>query len=186
MKYDKLTRSVLTALFAAMVCVSTLAVHIPIPATQGYVNLGDAAVLLGAMLLGPAWGAAAGAIGSALADLVLGYTVYIPGTALIKGLCAAIAGLLFRRLYGKLKAAAVPACLAAELWMVAGYFLYECFALGYGAAAIAGAPANAMQATAGVIAGSVLLHALERVPAVKKLLPHRERKQTRKEGNEDV
>ena len=186
MKNDKLTRSVLTALFAAMVCVSTLVVHIPIPATQGYVNLGDAAVLLGAMLLGPAWGAAAAAIGSGLADLILGYAVYIPGTVAVKGLCAVIAGLLFRRLYGIIKPAAVPACLAAEVWMVLGYFLYECFALGYGAAALAGAPANAMQGAAGVIAGSILLHALERVPAVKKLLPHKRRRQPQKEGNEDV
>ena len=46
---------VLTAVVAAMACAATLAVQIPSP-TGGYLNLGDAVVLLGAYLLGPGWG----------------------------------------------------------------------------------------------------------------------------------
>ena len=44
---------VLTAVVAAMACAATLAVQIPSP-TGGYLNLGDAVVLLGAYLLGRA------------------------------------------------------------------------------------------------------------------------------------
>lgn len=69
---------VLTAALAAMACAATMVVRIPTP-TGGYVNLGDAVVLLGAYLLGPGWGAAAAGIGSALADLLGGATPVYTG-----------------------------------------------------------------------------------------------------------
>ena len=50
---------VMTGLFAALGCVATLVLQIPSP-TGGYLNLGDTVVILGAYLLGPALGAAAG------------------------------------------------------------------------------------------------------------------------------
>ena len=56
---------VMTALLAALSCVATLVIRIPSP-TGGYMNLGDTVVLLGAYLLGGAYGAAAGGIGPAL------------------------------------------------------------------------------------------------------------------------
>ena len=64
-------RLVLTGLFAAMGCVATMVLMVPSP-TGGYMNLGDAVVLLGAYLLGPVWGAVAGGVGPALADLLSG------------------------------------------------------------------------------------------------------------------
>ena len=80
MKHEKLQKMVLAALFAALTYVATNIIHIPTPATNGYINLGDCMVLLGAFLLGPVWGAAAGGIGSMLADVLLGYFSYAPGT----------------------------------------------------------------------------------------------------------
>ncbi len=65
------TLVVLAAALAALACAATMVVQIPSP-TGGYLNLGDAVVLLGAYLLGPAWGALAGGIGPALADLLAG------------------------------------------------------------------------------------------------------------------
>ena len=87
---------VLTAVVAAMACAATLAVQIPSP-TGGYLNLGDAVVLLGAYLLGPGWGAAAGAVGPALADLMT-YPTYVPATLLIKAVMGFAAGTLYSRL----------------------------------------------------------------------------------------
>ena len=72
MKHEKVKKLVLSALFAALACVATMVIHIPTRGTHGYVNLGDAVVLLGAFALGPVWGAAAGGIGSAMAELLLG------------------------------------------------------------------------------------------------------------------
>ena len=73
MKHDKLTRLILAALFAALTCAATMLIHIPMPATNGYINLGDCVVLLSAFFLGPVYGMAAGGIGSMLADLLLGW-----------------------------------------------------------------------------------------------------------------
>ena len=46
MKHTSTFKIVLTALFAALICVATLLVQIPIPATGGYANLGDGMILL--------------------------------------------------------------------------------------------------------------------------------------------
>ena len=55
MKNASTFRVVLTALFAALVCVATMTIRIPSP-TGGYLNLGDGIVLLSAFLLGPVYG----------------------------------------------------------------------------------------------------------------------------------
>lgn len=168
MQNKKLMKTVMSAVFAAMICAATAVIHIPIPAVQGYVNLGDGVILLAAFFLGPWYGAAAAAIGSGLTDLFLGYAAYIPGTAAIKGLCAVIAGLILKRGYDKIKAAAVYASLAAELWMVAGYFIYESTALGYGLGALGSVPSNLAQGAVGMLIGCVLIHALDRIPTVRR------------------
>lgn len=170
MQHTKLHKLVLAALFAALTYVATNIIHIPTPVTNGYVNLGDCMVLLGAFLLGPIYGAAAGGIGSMLADLLLGYMSYVPGTFLIKGLMGLCAGLIFRAMRektGTLAANAV-AGLAAECIMVFGYFAYESTLLGYGLAAAASIPSNAFQGVIGLILGTVLYQALSHVPVIKK------------------
>ena len=72
MSDQKLHRLVLSALFAALCTVMTLVIQVPSP-VQGYVNLGDCAVLLAAWALGPLYGGAAAGTGSMLADLLSGY-----------------------------------------------------------------------------------------------------------------
>ena len=168
MNDKKLLRTVMAALFAALVCAATVAVRIPIPATQGYANLGDAVVLLSAFFLGPLYGALAAGVGSAMADLFAGYAIYAPGTAVVKGLCALIAALLLRQLGRRLRWAHVPAAFAAECVMVGGYFLYESTLLGYGLAAAGSVPANAVQGAVGAVGGVVLYQALRKVPHIRK------------------
>ena len=55
MSHVKIRKLVLAALFAALCTVMTLVIQIPSP-MQGYVNLGDCAVLLSAWVLGPVYG----------------------------------------------------------------------------------------------------------------------------------
>ncbi len=86
---------ILVALFTALTCVATLVIQIPTP-TTGYIHPGDGLVLLSGLLLGPAAGALAAGIGSALADLLAGYAFYGPVTLLIKALAAGSAGWFFR------------------------------------------------------------------------------------------
>lgn len=58
---NKTLRLVMAALLAAITCVVTMVIKIPITATGGYINLGDCIVLLSGILLGPLYGGLAAA-----------------------------------------------------------------------------------------------------------------------------
>ncbi len=157
----------LGAMLAALIFVATSFFKLPVSITQGYIHLGDGFILLGAALLGsPA--VIAAALGSALADLLGGYTMYILPTFLIKGAVAAIAVWIFavqRPLWIR-----IAGMLLAEAVMVLGYFLIEWLVLGYGLAAAAGALfPNIVQGLSGVIIGVLLLPVIQRVKTILKL-----------------
>mgnify|MGYP000487143778 FL=1 len=164
----KLRKLVLSALLAALCCVATMVVQIPSP-MQGYVNLGDCFVLLSGWMLGPWYGFAAGGIGSMLADVLLGYAHYAPGTLVIKGLMAMTAALILRRMNGS-STGRVLGGVAAELLMVAGYFGYASLLLGKGLAAAASIPGNLVQGAAGLAAGLMLMAVMVRSQLTKKLV----------------
>lgn len=170
-KQDKKTTVLVkSALMAALVTVSTMVVQIPSP-TQGYINLGDCFVLLSGWMLGPVYGALAGGLGSALTDLLLGYSYYAPGTFIIKGLAALTASLVFKALSQSRDKSAlsdnseksghstvflVISGILGEIFVVAGYFGYSALILGKGAAAALSIPGNLLQAAVGIIVGTVL------------------------------
>ena len=87
----------ITAVFIALVCVCTMIFSIYVPATRGYFNIGEVMVYTTALLFGPIIGAIAGGVGSALADVFLGYWIYVPATLSIKACEGAVVGLLFQR-----------------------------------------------------------------------------------------
>lgn len=165
MKDNKIRKLVFAALFAALTCVATMVIKIPIPATGGYVHPGDAVVLLSAFLLGPWWGAAAAGVGSGLADLLAGYALYVPGTFIIKFLVALVAGAILSAKFIKNDALhAAVAGVVGEAVMVLGYFVYEAFILKYGAVvALGSVVANCLQGAFGVIVGVLLYLALKKV-----------------------
>lgn len=74
----------MNALSIALVCIATMAIQIPIP--LGYMHLGNTCILLVAALFGPTTGLLAGGIGSALADLLTGYTQWVIPTLIIKSI----------------------------------------------------------------------------------------------------
>lgn len=86
----------LSGVMTALVFVITRTFVLPIPQTKGFFNLGEAGVYASALLFGPLVGALAGGVGSALADLSLGYAQYAPFTLVIKGLEGAVVGLVAR------------------------------------------------------------------------------------------
>ena len=155
MKKKSLRLLVGTAIFTALVCAATIVITIPVPVTGGYIHPGDGIALLAGWLLGPFWGAAAAGIGSAMADLILGYVVYVPGTLIIKGMIGLVAGLIARAMK-RSRLSAVIGAVAAEAVMVLGYFLYESVLLGYGMAAAAAIPGNLIQAAGGIVIFTVL------------------------------
>lgn len=126
----------LIGVFSALICLLTMVISIPIPATQGFINIGDAGVMICGMLFGPIIGGFSGGIGSSLADILLGYTIYAPGTLIIKGLEGFIVGIIAnpKKYYKKINYRDILAVIAGGLLMVYGYFLYEVFVYGYAAA----------------------------------------------------
>ena len=157
----------LSGMMAALVFVATYFFKLPVSITQGYIHLGDGFILLGASLLG--WASVpAAAIGSALADLLGGYTLYILPTFVIKGLVAAVAVCALRARHPYWLTVAL--LVLAELVMVAGYFVTEWLLLGYALAAAAGSVVpNLVQGFSGVVLGAVLIPLLRRVtpPAMR-------------------
>lgn len=138
-------------LAAAIVLLTTL-VSIPMPGGLGYVNLGDAGVLLAGMLLGGGWGALCAGAASALSDILLGWGVYAPATFLIKGAVAFVAGLFFAKTDKKIRYAAL---FLAALIVPLGYFLYETLLYGT-ASAIPNIVFNAIQCITGAVVATVL------------------------------
>ena len=75
----------LIVVFTTMVFLSTSLFYVALPATNGFFNIGEAFVYLSALIGGPIVGMIAGGLGSAMADMVLGYGFYAPGTLILKG-----------------------------------------------------------------------------------------------------
>ena len=95
MKRSSTYKIVLASLFAALICVATMLVQIPIPATGGYANLGDGVILICAFLMNPVYAIMAAGIGSMLADLLAGYMSYALGTLIIKAGVALIGTFIY-------------------------------------------------------------------------------------------
>ncbi|MBQ3498928.1 MAG: ECF transporter S component [Clostridia bacterium] len=165
---NNLKNLVFAALLAAVTCVATLVIHIPSP-LHGYINLGDCFVLLSGWLLGPLYGFLAAGIGSALADLFLGYAVYAPATFVIKGLVALAAYLLIKA-FGKIKYKSVAYILSgiiAELVMIGGYYVFEGLMYGFVESAVNILP-NGIQAVVGIVSATLLVTVVNKTGVLKK------------------
>lgn len=150
MREQQIKRITLSAAFCALTFAATF-ISIPAP-TVGNINIGDGVLLLGVWLLGGAWSVVATATGAALCDLTGAYTIYAPGTLLIKAATAGVA-LLTKKLTSALPLPLqrLLSGLCAETVMVLGYFLYEAFFLRLGVeAALLNVPFNGIQGAVGI------------------------------------
>lgn len=176
MKHFSTFRIVITALFAALICVATMLVQIPIPATGGYANLGDGIILISAFLLDPICAVMAAGIGSMLADLLAGYVSFAIGTLVIKAGVALIAAAVYKRFGGKGGSPGrslgimIVAGILAEAFMVLGYFFYEAVLMGVGMGALGGIIGNIGQGVAGIAVACVTAPVLTRSQEVAELL----------------
>lgn len=163
---NRTIKIVLTALFSALVFVSTIVIQIPSP-MDGYINLGDCFVLLSSWILGPSYGLLASFIGSGLADVLTGYAFYAPATIIIKGVMVLISYYTFKnKNNNKLYIYMILSGILAELFMVFGYFLYAALILGNGFSAILSVPGNLIQGLAGVISAVILYHIIKKLKLI--------------------
>ena len=159
----------LAALMIALMTLATLIIRIPNPATQGYINLGDALLFTIALLFGWRIGGLAGGVGSALADALGGYFIWAPWTLVIKGIEGILVGVIGAWGSGEgpgpRRIAAFAAMVAGGAWMVFGYYMAGSVLFG-GVAALTEIPGNLTQAGVAVLVAlplSVLLrNALKR------------------------
>jgi uncharacterized membrane protein len=149
-----------TAVFTALVFLSTYLFQIPIPATQGYFNLGDIMIFISALTFGPIVGGFAGGVGSFLSDALGGFGTFAPFTLIIKGSEGFVAGLLSRR--SVQRRTLMIAWATGSVVMVLGYFLAESFliALFFGQSSFTGivaasgeVPFNILQVVGGGAVG---------------------------------
>ncbi len=153
-------------LLVALTCVATMIIQIPIPATQGYVNIGDSIVLISAIFFGPQVGFVAGGLGSGLADLLSGYPQWAIATFIIKGIEGLVAGMIAHKYSVNKNFVNVYTVLASVVVMVVGYFLGGSVLEGV-SASIGSVPSNAMQAVASLIIFFVLGFALYKAKIYK-------------------
>jgi uncharacterized membrane protein len=130
----------------------------PFPIKGGYLNLGDALVMLSGLLFGARVGGFAGGVGSALSDAILA-PYYAPLTLLIKGTEGYLAGLigndrkLSRRIAG---------VVAGAIAMLVGYFSVEAPLINVGAAFGELITINWIQVAVGGIVAILLAQAVVR------------------------
>lgn len=150
MKTRQLT---LAAMLTAFVFVATFVPKIPIP--LGYAHLGDAAIFLSVMFGGRRVGIFSGVIGSALADFLSGFPIWIIPTIVIKAAEAEI----FWRLRGKnfLFALIISSLAMAAGYTLAGAILYDSLSAG-----LASTPGLLLKAAVNIFVVIILGAAIKR------------------------
>ena len=169
MKTRKLRLFILTAMFAAMIMLTTAYIlHIPVGMGGGYVHLGDKVIYIAASVLPTPFAALSAALGGALADVLVGATMWALPTAIIKSVMVIPFTYKRERL---LCARNVLATAVAGVIGVCGYFVAEvCIVLLSGstfAAGLTGGLAavlpNVAQEFAGAVAYCLIALALDRL-----------------------
>ena len=135
-------------IFTALNFAITFWLQIPIPATGGYINIGDVAVMFTALLFGPIIGGIAGGLGPMLADIFTPYVIYAPATLVIKGIEGFLIGFISnpKDCEGRVSYRDIVAVLVGGFLIPLGYFIYEAFILNLGIlVAIVEVPGNFFQ-----------------------------------------
>ncbi len=154
----------LDAMFVALTLVFTAFVNIQIPSfggAGGLIHLGNVPLFIAAMVYGKRTGALAGALGMGLFDILSGWVAWAPCTIITCGLMGFVAGLICYNKKGfGYKVVAILAALAIKL---AGYFIFESFIMGNGAAAaLKSVPGNIIQIAVAAIIVLIIITPLER------------------------
>ena len=167
MKKTAINKITLSAIFSALIILSTAVLSIRLP--NGYANLGDCFVIVGALVLGKYYGSLSAAVGAGIADIILGFMIYFPATVIIKILMAIIASSAYKIIktkYAILKTALIA--ILCEIVMILGYFIYEIFLYGIKVAEL-NIIGNTLQGAVGCIGATVIFAVLKKSKVLKKL-----------------
>ena len=170
----KTTDLVLTALMMGIIIVAIFILRVPIPFTQGYVNLSDGIIFISIALLDKKHSVAAASLGCMLGDVLGGFAMWAPWTFFIKGIMALITASIIgafakKDLSPKKKlAVSIFAMICGGLFMVFGYFIAEKVMYGTWTVAALGIPWNIGQFCVGIVLAVIITAALQKAGVVRK------------------
>ena len=188
MENSKVKEICFLGLLIALVCTGTMFLNLPVPATEGYIHFGDGFIILISVLFGRKYGTIAGGVGSALADMLLGYSHWILFTLIIKGFMGFVAGTIsdYKNENSKFFSVRnIISAFSAEVIMIFGYFVFGALLKGffmtpsedismfssqfeYGVIqALFSIPENAIQGIGGIIIFDIIGCALHNAKIVK-------------------
>lgn len=162
------TKDIVLIGMLAGVCVVATFIKIPF-GTGAMVHLGTAFILTCASLFGGLYAGLAAAIGSAMFDLLMGFSPYTIWSFFIKGGAGFIAGYIIKGYYpyncrfNKSLVLRLSAYLVAATWTLFGYILAWWQVIGNFNVALANIPASLMSSTVGIVVALFLVPVLERV-----------------------
>ncbi len=156
---------VLNGLIIALVCIATMVIQIPLPMTEGYVNIGDSIIFVTSILFGPIPGMIAGGLGSALADILTGYSHWALFTLIIKGFEGFVVGIIVKNNTNLVKN--ILATLFGVVIMVCGYLLAGAFLQGSFIISLGSVPSNIIQGIISMVIGIPIASYLMTVKYIK-------------------
>ena len=154
-----------TAVFTALIFLCTAYLHIP--SHTGYIHVGDGVLFLAACFLPLPYAVFSGVCSAVLADLVSGFAVWAPASAVIKAVTACLFSCKDKKLVTKRNGFAV---LPAALVCIGGYYLYEALLFGNFIAPLAGILGSVMQSVFSALLFLLLGTALDKVHTKERLM----------------
>lgn len=153
MKNISVKKLAMASLLMALTIIATIVITIPVPATNGYIHLGDVMVLVSTTTLGPVLGGLAGGIGSAMSDLIKGYPHWIAFTLVIKTIEGMAFGYITSKggLDKKISPRLIIGLVVSIIIMVVGYYFASVIMTGNFLSPLSSVPANILQGIAGGI-----------------------------------
>jgi len=95
-------------------------------------------------------------LGAVLADILSGYSLYAPATLLVKTIVVLIAWKILQSSHVPSLSTFIASAVFAEIFMIAGYYLYDAMLLHSFLAALAGVLFNTIQAATNILIAAII------------------------------
>ncbi len=153
-----------TAIMTALVLGLTL-IQVAQTPVGGYIHLGDIAIYFASFAFGPWVGLIAGGLGTGLADVVSGYSVFAPLSLIVHGLQGLVAGWIVRE--RQTPRHFTLALLSGSAILIVGYFIGESLFFGGPGYAIFEVPWNLVQEAVGWFGVSIYVAVARAYPRLR-------------------
>ena len=164
MRNKSLFRITNTAIFTAIILLSTMLIKFSTGLGEGYIHFGDCFIYLSACILPFPYCLIAGALGGALADILGGYAVWAIPTAIIKMLIALPFALICKKEKSNkiLNKKTALMTIISGIITIFGYFVAECILYSVASATLS-LIGNTIQAVASGILFYITATALDKI-----------------------